>query len=322
MSDQLLQVRDLRVYYGTDAGEVQAVDGVTFDLERGVKLGLVGESGCGKTTMAMSMMRLIKPPGRIVGGQILLDGDDLAAVSEEEMRQKRMTEIALIPQGAMNSLSPVSRVRDQIIDGMVDHDPSLSKEQLRQRVREVLESVDLDPDVAGMYPHELSGGMKQRVCVGIAIALRPKLIIADEPTSALDVVVQRQVMQTIERLQQEMGISMILIGHDMGLMAQSVDRLAVMYAGRLREVAEVHELFGAPQHPYTKLLISTLPTLGRRGEFSGIPGITPSLLDPPPGCLFHPRCPAAKEMCCKVCPTLVEVSPGHWVACHQDGDES
>lgn len=319
MTSALLEVKDLRIYYGTDAGEVKAVDGVTFSLESGVKLGLVGESGCGKSTMAMGMMRLIKPPGRIVGGQILLDGFDLASLSEEEMRKKRMTEISLIPQGAMNSLSPVSRVRDQIIDGIKDHDAGFTREQVQAMVSEVLESVDLDPDVADLFPHELSGGMKQRVCVAIAIVLRPKLIIADEPTSALDVVVQRQVMQTIERLQREMGIAMILIGHDMGLMAQSVDRLAVMYAGRLAEIAEVHEMFREPLHPYTQLLISTLPTLGQRGKFSGIPGITPSLLEPPPGCLFHPRCPQAEEICSKVSPELLEMSPGHWAACHLVG---
>ena len=316
MSDTLLEVKDLKVYYGTDAGMVKAVDGVSFALERGIKLGLVGESGCGKTTMAMAFMRLIESPGRIEDGQVLLDGVDLVRISEEEMRKTRLTQISLIPQGAMNSLSPVARVRDQIIDGMRDHGVRLSQEKFMERVYEVLESVDLDQSIAQAYPHELSGGMKQRVCVAIAICLHPKLIIADEPTSALDVVVQRQVMQTIKRLQKEMGVSMILIGHDMGLMAQSVDQLAIMYAGKLAEIAQVDEIFAAPSHPYTRLLISTLPTLGRKGQFTGIPGLTPSLLEPPAGCLFHPRCPDAKPICCEVCPTLYEVNRGHWVACH------
>ena len=316
MSDTLLEVKDLKVYYGTDAGMVKAVDGVSFALERGIKLGLVGESGCGKTTMAMAFMRLIESPGRIEDGQVLLDGVDLVRISEEEMRKTRLTQISLIPQGAMNSLSPEARVRDQIIDGMRDHGVRLSQEQFMERVYEVLESVDLDQSIAQAYPHELSGGMKQRVCVAIAICLHPKLIIADEPTSALDVVVQRQVMQTIKRLQKEMGVSMILIGHDMGLMAQSVDQLAIMYAGKLAEIAQVDEIFAAPSHPYTRLLISTLPTLGRKGQFTGIPGLTPSLLEPPAGCLFHPRCPDAKPICCEVCPTLREVNRGHWVACH------
>jgi len=316
MNEQVLQIKGLRVYYYTDAGAVKAVDGVTFGLDRGKKMGLVGESGCGKSTMALSLMRLIKPPGRIMGGQALLDGTDLVQLSEEQMRQTRLTDIALIPQGAMNSLNPVARVRDQILDGMQDHDTDMTAEQMEARVNEVLDAVDLERDVADMYPHELSGGMKQRVCVAIAISLKPKLIIADEPTSALDVVVQRQVIGTIERLQAEMGISMILIGHDMGLMAQSVEELAIMYAGKLAEIGEVHEVFAEPLHPYTQLLISTLPTLGERGVFSGIPGITPSLVDPPKGCLFHPRCPKATAICSQQIPTWQQIRPGRWVACH------
>jgi len=234
------------------------------------------------------------------------------------MRRARLSQVSLIPQGAMNSLNPVARVRDQIVDGIIDHEDNVSRSELDTRVEELLRSVDLRPDVAGMYPHELSGGMKQRVCVAIAISLRPKLVIADEPTSALDVVVQRQVMETISRLQREMGISMILIGHDMGLMAQSVDRLAVMYAGKLVELADISDIFGSPRHPYTQLLINTLPTLGKKGVFHGIPGITPALVDPPPGCHFHPRCPAATSRCSAEVPPLVEVAPGRWAACHYE----
>lgn len=318
MNGPTLRIRDLKVYYYVDAGEVRAVDGVSFDLEQGLRLGLVGESGCGKSTMAMGIMRLIKSPGKIVGGEINLDGTDLTKLTEEEMRQARLSQVSLIPQGAMNSLNPVVRVRDQIVDGIVDHGLNLSRSELDARVEEVLRSVDLRPDVANMFPHELSGGMKQRVCVAIAISLRPKLVIADEPTSALDVVVQRQVMETISRLQREMGISMILIGHDMGLMAQSVDRLAVMYAGRLMELADIEDIFESPRHPYTQLLINTLPTLGTKGVFHGIPGITPALIAPPPGCLFHPRCPVATEKCSAEVPPLVEFEPGRWAACHYE----
>lgn len=317
MSAPILSVNDLRVYYYTDAGAVKAVDGVTFEVARGMKMGLVGESGCGKSTLAMAFMRLIKPPGRIESGQIVLDGTDLVSISEERMRRVRLNEISLIPQGAMNSLSPVARVRKQIIDGIKDHNGRMSKAEMNDRVEEVLEAVDLRPEVADMFPHELSGGMKQRVCVAIAISLRPKVIIADEPTSALDVIVQRQVMETIQRLQEELGISMILIGHDMGLMAQSIEHLAVMYSGRLAELGEVHAIFEEPLHPYTQLLISTLPVLGAKGVFRGIPGITPSLLNPPPGCLFHPRCPQATEICQQRVPTWQEVRPGRWVACHK-----
>jgi len=316
MSAPILQVKDLRVYYHTEAGAVKAVDGVSFDLESGIRMGLVGESGCGKSTMAMALMRLIKEPGRIEGGEVLLDGVDLTKLSEEEMRQRRLSEISLIPQGAMNSLNPVMRVKDQIIDGMKDHGVELSEQEMMARVYEVLDSVELEHEVATMFPHELSGGMKQRVCVAIAISLHPKVIIADEPTSALDVVVQRQVMETIQHLQENLGISMILIGHDMGLMAQSVERLAVMYAGKLAEIGEVEDVFSKPLHPYTELLISTLPVLGRKGVFTGIPGITPSLLEPPSGCLFHPRCPKAFDRCSQEIPELREVEPGRFVACH------
>ena len=316
MNGALLQVRNLQVYYYTEKGVVKAVDDVTFDLEQGVRLGLVGESGCGKSTMAFGIMRLIRSPGRVAGGQAILDGIDLTKLSEEDMRRARLSQVSLIPQGAMNSLNPVVRVRDQIIDGILDHEENLSKTELDRRVSDVLQSVDLKPSVANMYPHELSGGMKQRVCVAIAICLRPKLIIADEPTSALDVVVQRQVMETIQRLQRSMGISMILIGHDMGLMAQSVDRLAVMYAGKLAELADVKEIFADPLHPYTQLLISTLPTLGIKGVFHGIPGITPSLLNPPSGCLFYRGVPRCKDVCSETGPPLVEVKPGRFVACH------
>ena len=316
MSEPTLKIRNLKVYYYTEKGAVKAVDDVSFDLQQSVRLGLVGESGCGKSTMAMGIMRLIRPPGRIAGGQVILDGTDLTTLTDEKMRQTRLSQVSLIPQGAMNSLNPVVRVREQIVDGIEDHDVNLSKIEMQNRIEEVLRSVDLQPGVASMYPHELSGGMKQRVCVAIAISLRPKLIIADEPTSALDVVVQRQVMETIQRLQKEMGISMILIGHDMGLMAQSVDQLAVMYAGKLVELSPVMELFDTPLHPYSQLLISTLPTLETKGVFRSIPGITPSLLEPPSGCLFHPRCPKAMDICSRQVPLLIEQEQGRWVACH------
>ncbi len=319
MSNPILQAKDLKVYYYTERGPVKAVDHVTFDLDPSMRLGLVGESGCGKSTMAMAFMRLIRPPGRIEGGEIILDGTDLTKLSQEEMRQIRLRKISLIPQGAMNSLNPVMRVQDQIADGLLDHEATTSRVMLRERIAEVLESVDLDPRVANMFPHELSGGMKQRVCVAIAISMRPKVVIADEPTSALDVVVQRQVMETIQRLQKEMGISIVLIGHDMGLMAQSVDRLVVMYAGRLAEVSQVVDLFHDPLHPYAQALISSLPTLGEKGVFRGIPGITPLLLNAPEGCLFYARCSKRKDICQERTPLLQEVKPAHWVACHLYG---
>ncbi|MCS7220789.1 MAG: ABC transporter ATP-binding protein [Anaerolineae bacterium] len=316
MNGHVLQVNELRVYYHTDAGVVKAVEGVSFSLERGTRLGLVGESGSGKSTVALASMRLIKPPGRIEGGQILLEGRDLLRLSEEEMRQIRLSQISLIPQGAMNSLNPVMRIKDQIIDAIKAHNGHMDTLAYEDRVREVLELVELDPKVASMYPHELSGGMKQRVCIAIAISLHPKVILADEPTSALDVVIQRQVMETIARLQERLGISVILIGHDMGLMAQFVDRLAVMYAGRLVEMGAVYDIFTRPLHPYTQLLISSLPTLESKGVFKGIPGLTPSLLDVPPGCVFHPRCPQTMDICSRQIPSFQPVEFGRSVACH------
>ena len=316
MTSDVLQVENLQVHYPTPSGPVRAVDGVSFSLTPGEKLGLVGESGCGKSTMALSLLRLIKPPGRIEGGQIRLNGVDLVRLPQEEMRKMRLNQISLIPQGAMNSLNPVMRIRNQVTDGMRAHRPEMSRQELEARVFETLEMVGLEREVASMYPHELSGGMKQRVCVAIAISLHPKVIIADEPTSALDVVVQRQVMETMVELYEQLGAAVVLIGHDMGLMAQFAERLAVMYAGRLVEVGGIREVFHDPLHPYTRLLIDSVPLLDEKGSFRGIPGLTPSLLHVPPGCNFHPRCPTAREGCAEQVPSLVEVAPNRWVACH------
>jgi peptide/nickel transport system ATP-binding protein len=319
MSEPILGIKDLRVYYHVERGAVKAVDGVDLDLDPGAKLGLVGESGSGKSTMALALMRMHKEPARIEGGQMILDGVDLMKLSDEEMRQARLRDLSMIPQGAMNSLHPLLRIQDQIIDGMRDHDPTLTKAELNERVGVLLDSVELNRRVARMYPHELSGGMKQRVAMAIAISMQPKLVIADEPTSALDVVIQRQVMETLDRLQEELDLSIILIGHDMGLMAQFVDRLAVMYAGKLMEVGDTRVLFEEPLHPYTDLLIQSLPILENKGVFTGIPGITPSLLDVPPGCVFHPRCPEMMDVCSEVVPAFRELRPGHWAACHLHG---
>jgi peptide/nickel transport system ATP-binding protein len=222
----------------------------------------------------------------------------------------------MVPQGSMNSLNPVMRIRTQITDALADHGIRLSHRELEERVRALLGQVGLPPDVAEKYPHELSGGMKQRACIAIAICLRPRVIIADEPTSALDVVVQRQVMDTLGRVQEEVGAAVILVGHDMGLMAQFVDRLGVMYAGRLVEVAPIRDIIAAPRHPYTRLLIESLPSLERKGELRGIRGLAPLLRELPPGCAFHPRCPRAETRCRAEKPAVREVGPDATVACH------
>ena len=315
VSNRVLEVRDLRVNYHTPQGPIQAVNGVSFFLKVGERLGLVGESGSGKSTTAMSLMRLLQPPAVIEGGEILLDGKDLLRLSDEEMRQARFADIALIPQGAMNSLNPVMNIGEQLRDTMRAHLPTKSKATLDPHIKTVLDSVDLQTEVMEAFPHELSGGMKQRVCIAMSILLKPKVIIADEPTSALDVVVQRQVMQTLGKVQNELGASVILVGHDMGLMAQFVDRIGVMYGGKLVEVGPVRDIFKDPLHPYTQLLIGSLPTLASKEMFRGIPGLTPSLRTPPPGCMFHPRCPQAMAHCSVEIPNLIEIKPERWVSC-------
>ena len=316
MNSIVLQVRDLRVHYDTRQGAVQAVNGVSFDLHAGERLGLVGESGSGKSTAALALMRLIRPPGKIAGGQVLLDDLSLLELPEERMRQIRLAKIALVAQGAMNSLNPVTRVRRQIEDALRDHDVKLSPNERREWIGELLQRVGLPRTAADMYPHELSGGMKQRACIAIAICLRPKVIIADEPTSALDVVVQHQVMETLEKMRADLGASVILIGHDMGLMAQAVDRRGVVYAGDLIETGTIAELFSEPLHPYTRLLMASLPSLERKEAARGIPGLMPSLLNKPQGCPFHPRCPDAFDRCKVEAPQLQTMRTKHAVACH------
>ena len=306
----VLRVEDLRVHYHTGRGPVRAVEGVGFELRPGERLGLVGESGSGKSTTAMALMRLIRPPGRIEAGRVHLEELELLGLPDEEMRRARFSRISLIPQGVMNSLNPVMRVGAQIADTIEAHEERPDRDALRERARELLALVELDPGVARMYPHELSGGMKQRVGMAIAVALRPRVIIADEPTSALDVVVQKRVMDTLFRVQRELEAAVILVGHDMGLMAQCADRIGVMYAGRLVEVGPVGALLEEPLHPYTRLLVDSLPSLDRRGEFRGIPGLPPSLLEPPPGCPFHPRCPEVMDRCSESVPALAAVAAG------------
>jgi len=313
----VLRVQNLEVTYYTDLGRAKALDDVSFELRSGEKLGMVGESGSGKSTLALAMMRMIKPPGRIEGGRAIVGDTDLMSLDEDGMRHARLSKIAYIPQGAMNSLNPVTRIGAQMVDAVKSHLSRESRSAVEDRCAHALRSVDLDPGVFRMYAHELSGGMKQRVCIAIGILLQPQVIIADEPTSALDVVTQRQVMETIDRVQDEINAAVILIGHDMGLMAQFVDKVAVMYAGRLVEVATVREMFTDPKHPYSQALISSLPNLNNKGVFQGIPGLAPSLLRLPGGCAFHPRCPhGQEELQRSVRPEPVTLASGRIVTCH------
>jgi peptide/nickel transport system ATP-binding protein len=314
--EHLLEISGLTVSYYTDMGRATALNRVDLRLKKGEKLGLVGESGSGKSTMGLAMMRMIKPPGKVESGAVRIDGVDLLQLSEKEMLKKRLSSISYIPQGAMNSLNPVLKIKRQMIDAYQAHDQGRSADQMLASAREAIRSVELGEHVLEMYPHELSGGMKQRVCIAIGILLRPQIIIADEPTSALDVVTQRQVIETLDRVQGKIGSALILIGHDMGLMAQSMDKVAVMYAGEIVEINDVQTIFTQPKHPYTQALISSLPRLQNRGEFRGIPGMAPSLYRLPDGCRFHPRCSHKVPECQTVSPTKSFLEDEKYVTCH------
>lgn len=312
----VLDIKNLKVYYATPTGDVRAVDDISFQVYEGEIIGLVGESGCGKTTTAMAILRLVQPPGRITGGQILLDGIDLASLHGQDLRAVRWNQMALIPQGAMNSLNPVMKINKQIADAIEAHEGRQPGKELKERIINLLATVGLPSRVYGMYPHELSGGMKQRACIAMAIVLHPSLVIADEPTSALDVVVQRVVGETLLDVKRRLGVSMIVIGHDMGLMAQLVDRLAVMYAGRMVEIAPVETVFHEPLHPYTQLLIESIPSIKERKPLKLTEGLTHDLRNPPPGCIFQLRCPHVMDVCREVNPPLRELRTRHFVACH------
>ena len=314
--EPLLDISGLEVHFETRRGIARAVNEVDLTLYKGERFGLVGESGSGKTTMILALLRMIKTPGFIAGGKAVFDdGTDLLALNAEEVRQTRLKRVAMVPQGAMNSLNPVIRIGEQMMLTMREHGEEGERDELMARVVGLLEKVGLKPEATSLYPHELSGGMKQRACIAQAICLNPQLILADEPTSALDVVVQRQIMQTLRQLQIGLDATVLLVGHDMGLMAQFAERVGIMYGGKLVEVGTVSDIFRNPQHPYTQLLISSIPSFETRGDFKGIPGVALSLLDPPSGCLFHPRCPKATDACAQREPTLKELSSGQWASC-------
>ena len=312
-----LDVEDLHIHYQTPEGDVIAANGVSFQVYRGELLGLVGESGCGKTTVAMGILRLVQPPGRIVGGSVKIKGEkDIVSLSDRELRKVRWTDIALVPQGAMNSLNPTMRIKDQIRDAIETHEGKKPRAEMKKRILDLFATVGLPSRIFNMHPHELSGGMKQRVCIAMSIVLDPILVVADEPTSALDVIVQRVVAQTLLDIKQRLGVSMIMIGHDMGLMAQMADRIAVMYAGNLVEVASSKTILTEPSHPYTQLLIESIPSIKERKPLKLTEGLTHDLRNPPPGCIFQFRCPRVMDQCRESRPPLREIYPDHQVACH------
>jgi len=303
------------MYYRTKMGDVHAVDDVSFSVEPGEAIGLVGESGCGKTSVAMSLMKLLPDNARIVGGSILFDGVDLVPLPEEEVRKIRWKGISMVFQAAMNSLNPVYRVGDQIIEAIQQHLP-LSTEQAREKVAKLYTLVGMDPELMDRYPHEYSGGMKQRAVIAMALACDPKMIIADEPTTALDVIVQDRILHRIDEIRKELNMAMMYISHDIAVIAEVSDKIGVMYAGWLVELADTVTIFKRPAHPYTIALMSAFPSIkGEKRPLVHLPGEPPDLLDPPPGCRFHPRCRYATGICQEQVPEYKEIEPGHFVAC-------
>lgn len=315
-NEPILVVDDLTMHYTVKAGEVQAVDNVSFTLGKGEALGLVGESGCGKTSVAMTLIRLLADNAHIVGGRILLEGEDLAKLTDAEMRHHRWKDISMVFQGAMNAWNPVYRVGDQIWEAMEQHFPLMNETDGRRKIAELFELVGLSPAMMDRYPHEFSGGMRQRAVIAMALSCDPKLIIADEPTTALDVIVQDQILAELKKIQRDLGMSIIYISHDVAVIAEVSDRIGVMYAGRLVELGPTDEVFPRPRHPYTYLLLASTPSVkGPRRKLAPLEGEPPDLLDPPSGCRFHPRCPWATEICTNEEPPFIDVDERHRVAC-------
>lgn len=315
---ELLKVKNLKMYYNTMRGDVKAVDDVSFEINTKDALGLAGESGCGKTSTALAILKLLPSNGRIVDGSVTLKDQELTKMSEKEMRQKiRWKKISMIFQGAMNALHPTYSVGHQIAEAILQHE-DIDRGEAMERAERLLRLVGLEPEKATRYPHELSGGMKQRVVTAMALACNPDLLIADEPTTALDVIVQAQVLKVLIELRHKLELSWILITHDLSVITETCNKLAVMYAGKLAEYGDITSIYKEPLHPYTQKLLTAFPSiLGPKSELSAIPGFPPNLLNPPPGCRFNPRCPKAMEICKVKVPIYQKISKReHFVACH------
>jgi peptide/nickel transport system ATP-binding protein len=315
----VLEVDGLTMHYETRAGDVSAIEGVTFTVRRGRAVGLVGESGCGKTSVALSLLRLLPDNGRIVSGEIRLNGEDLVPLSQARMRHHRWRDIAMVFQGAMNAWNPVYTIGDQIKEALHFHWPEqLTDAQARARLEELFELVGLDAAALDRYPHEFSGGMRQRAVIAMALACDPDLIIADEPTTALDVIVQDRILKELQRIQAEFETSVIYISHDIAVIARVTHELAVMYAGEIVEIGATRDVFRRPRHPYSWLLLNSTPSiLGPRRKLAPLHGEPPNLLDPPSGCRFHPRCPLARRKCVEEHPPLIPIptSEGQQARC-------
>jgi peptide/nickel transport system ATP-binding protein len=311
-------VRNLSTFYKTTRGFVRAVENVSFEVREKEALGFAGESGCGKTTIALSLLRILPSNGVIVNGQILFRDMDIVKMSEDELRKKiRWKKISLVFQGAMNALNPVYRIEDQIIEAIKTHEPRISKTEAKKRARQLFELVGIEPSRITHYPHEFSGGMRQRAMLAMALATNPELLIADEPSTALDVIVQAQVLKLIKELKEKLNLSLILITHDLSIITETCDKVAIMYAGKIVELGSVSDVYKEKLHPYARGLVSAFPSINApRTRMNSIPGSPPDLLSPPSGCRFNPRCGFAMDVCRKKEPQLIEVKKGHLVACH------
>lgn len=319
MSTPILKLDAVSTNYLTLRGWVHAAENVNFQIERGEAMGLVGESGCGKTTIALSILKLLPPGAKIRKGRILFDGTDIVPIPDDKMRKDiRWKGISIVFQGAMNAMNPVFKVGDQIVEAIRLHEPDVSKEDALRRTEALLEMVGVEKSRVSNYPHEFSGGMRQRALIAMSLACNPKLLIADEPGTALDVIVQAQVLQLMRDLKEKLGLSMLMISHDLSIVAEVCEKLTIMYAGNVAEYGDVSSVFKEPLHPYTQGLIRAFPTIkGDRQKLVSIPGQPPDLLNPPTGCRFHPRCPYAMDICKKENPELKKQGTGeHYVACH------
>ena len=321
-TEPVLRVVDLALRYSTRQGEVKAIQDVSFDLERGQSLGLVGESGCGKTSLANCLMRLLPDNARLVGGQVFLDGQDLLSLSEEDIRKVRWRRISMVFQAAMNSLDPVYKVGQQVIDAIETHDVETTVADARERVARLFQMVGLDPQLMERYPHEFSGGMRQRAVIAMALSCDPDIIIADEPTTALDVIVQDRILRELKGIQEKLRMSIIYITHDIAVVAEVTDRIGVMYAGNLVELGDTTDVFRSPLHPYTEALMSSFPSVsGEKRPLASLSGEPPNLSNLPSGCAFHPRCPYATDICRLESPPRVGRG-NQWAACWHPLDAS
>ena len=316
----LLRIEDLTIHFPTEEGDVRAVNGVSLSVEAGQTLGLVGETGAGKTTTALGILRLVPEPGQVESGSIIYKDRDIMTMSEKEVQDIRGNEISMIFQDPMTALNPVMTVGDQVAEVILRHQ-NCTKVEAQQRMIDILGKVGIGPDRASDYPHQFSGGMKQRVVIAIALACNPKLLLADEPTTALDVTIQAQVMRMINDLKREFNTSMILITHDLGIVAESCDQVAIMYAGEIVEYGSLEDIFDHTAHPYTKGLFNSIPSLDKDTErLQPIQGLMPDPANLPEGCKFHPRCPYAVEACAQQHPGMTELTPGHLCRCLRCGD--